>query len=150
MDKYCPITREVSCKCGKYQTKIPSWQVNLKLTLRKLFTDHAVYTKFVINGIIGIYPNVPAMTQRLLSNQIDIGDQLKPIIGDSRRKELTDLLTKHIILAADVITITSSNKAQQELQIAVNNLFENSDQVAAFLTSLNPEKLPYHFIKTST
>ena len=141
--EYCPITGETDCKCGKPQYKISSMKVDLKATLRKLFTDHAVYTKFVLNDIVDGVSSVNAFLNRLLDNQVDIGNQLKAIIGEEAGNTLTYLLQQHIKLAGEVIKSAAGHDDENVLQRNVNELFENSNKVAEFLSSLNPEQLPY-------
>jgi len=144
----CSVTGEINCRCG--QKKINDRNahitevVDVKATLRKLFTDHAVYTKFVINAIVdAILDEIKdrdVLIQRLLDNQVDIGNQVKLVIegekGEEIGNKLTVLLTKHIELAKEVITSAKSDKP--ELKKNVEALFKNSDEVSEFLTSLNP------------
>jgi len=49
---YCPITNERNCKCLYKQEGISALKVDLRSALRKLFTDHAVYTSFVLKSIV--------------------------------------------------------------------------------------------------
>lgn len=138
---FCPTTGEVHCKCLTPKIRISSLKVDLKSALRKLFTDHGVYTAFVLKSIVDGISDVPVFLDRLLLNQEDIGDQLKPIVGDAKGNLLTDVLTEHINLAGDVITAATKN--DPTLNDKIKKLFENSDEVARVLTSLNPSKLPY-------
>ena len=147
MNYHCSITGETRCKCIKTNAKISSIQVDLKSSLRKLFTDHAVYTKFILNAIINKTPDLNILLEHLMINQEDIGNQLKPIIGDYNGNMLIMLLKKHIELAG-------SNKMAVNLPFNLflieNNikmLFSNGEQVARFLTFLNPIKLHYDVIK---
>jgi hypothetical protein len=143
----CKITGENNCKC-LYETKTHI-ETHLKEVLRKLFTDHAVYTSFVLKSIVDgtkddchrQASSTTVFLDRLLLNQKDIGDQLKSHIGVANGNKLTKLLTTHIKLAGAVMT--SAVKNDKNLQKNIDSLFLNSDQVAAFLTSLNSKKLPY-------
>ncbi len=141
--KYCARTGEVHCKCNEENKIKPivALQVNLQMTCRKLFTDHAVYTALVMKSLVSKLPDVEVLLPRLLENQVDIGDQLKPIIGQDRGDAMSKALTQHINLAAKVIkgAISKSKKLDEYLE----ELYSNGDQIAEFLTSLNPEKLPY-------
>lgn len=134
----CPITGEKHCKCIDH--KEPIDHIDLKSTLRKLFTDHGVYTAFVLKSIIDdVSPDV--FLKRLLVNQKDIGDELKPLIGNTKGNLITKLLTEHIKLAGECIKAAA--KHDKQIQKKLNMLFKNSDQVAAALSSINPQKLPY-------
>lgn len=141
--RYCAVTGEVHCKCEGEKEGIPAIKVNMRETMRKLFTDHAVFTKFVLQAIVDAHPGVTSLLTRLKQNQTDIGDQLKPIIGVKLATKLSDLLLEHITLAGEVITAASDDLADKTtLESAITKLMENSGRVAEFLTSLNPVKLP--------
>jgi hypothetical protein len=117
-------------------------EIDLKSTIRKLFTDHAVYTSFVLKSIVDHHDaDTKVLLPRLLQNQKDIGEQLKPFIGSSKGNKLTKVLTEHIQLAGAVIKDATYNNPQLEQDI--KKLFNNSDDVAMVLTSINPELLPY-------
>lgn len=139
--QYCSVTGERNCKCLYQKEKISALKVDLKSVLRKLFTDHGVYTAFVLKSIVDCTNDTQVFLNRLLINQKDIGDQLKPIVGESAGNKVTTVLTNHIKLAGDVITAATTGDKTLNNKIAL--LFNNSDQVAATLTSLNPDKLPY-------
>jgi hypothetical protein len=117
-------------------------EIDLKSTIRKLFTDHAVYTSFVLKSIVDHHDaDTKVLLPRLLQNQKDIGDQLKPFIGSSKGNKLTKVLTEHIQLAGAVIKDATYNNPQLEQD--KKKLFKNSDDVAMVLTSFNPDMLPY-------
>jgi len=78
---------------------------------------------------------------RLLMNQKDIGDQLKPIIGVEKGTRITEVLISHIKLAGDVIK--AARNRDDDLNNKIDLLFINSDLVAETLTSLNSEVLPF-------
>ena len=138
---FCPITHESHCKCLYVRDKVCSLKVDLKSSLRKLWTDHAVFTALVMKSIVDNNKDTKVLLDRLLLNQKDIGDQLKPIIGENKGNELTNILKEHIKLAGDVITAAVKNDGM--LEIKIKNLFNNSDQVALILSSLNEYKLCY-------
>ena len=142
-DQYCRRTGEVHCKClpGRTLNHVHPLKVDLKAALRKLFTDHAVYTAFVLKAIVDGTADVSAFSKRLIQNQKDIGDQLAPLVGAAAGQKLTNLLTEHIKLAA--ATITAATKKSAELNGLLDKLFKNSNDIAAFLTSLNQTMLPY-------
>src|SRR5258708_26543703 len=138
---YCPITHESHCKCIYKSELVSPLKVDLKSALRKLFTDHGVYTAFVLKSIVDGTKDTPVYLNRLLDNQKDIGDQLKPIVGELKGNEITKVLKEHIKLAGDVIT--AAVKKDKTLNNKIKLLFINSDLVAETLTSLNEEALPY-------
>lgn len=137
----CPITGENQCKCLYDRTLISLPEVDIQSTMRKLFEDHANYTAFVIKSIVDHGKDTSDLLPRLLDNQKEIGNQLKPYIGQTKGNRLTKVLTDHIKLAGDVIQAATNNSSQ--LESAKAKLFKNSNDVAMTLTSINPEMLPY-------
>jgi len=59
------------------------------------------------------------LLDRLLLNQVDIGDQLKSIVGEDNGNNLTTLLEKHIELAGDVIKAAVANDQMLEEKIEI-------------------------------
>jgi hypothetical protein len=144
MVEYCPVGHEAHCKCAVPRRKITALQVDMSAALRKLFTDHAHYTSEVMVAIVFRQPEArtEAVLTRLLRNQVDIGDQLEPIIGPERSAHLTRLLTRHIELAGQVIKEASGISQNVPLQKLIEDLMREGDEVAALLTELNPVMLP--------
>lgn len=136
----CLVTGETHCKC-KHNPCI-TYPVDMKETLRKLFTDHAVYTKFVINSVLDSNPDATDLLNRLMQNQNDIGDYVKPIIGGHNGNLLAELLRGHIGKAGEALAAVKSRNPQA-ISVAVNNLLNQGDSVALFLSNLNPVRLPY-------
>ena len=157
MKKYCPVTGETRCRCAGEKKMIGPEKVDLKAALRKLFTDHAIFTANTIHAVVDGTKDVDEVVKRILQNQVDIGNQLKPIIGEEKGKRATMLHLQHIELASEVIKAAkkalgesqSQNKKGDKVALAdfQKKLFANSVKVAEFLTSLNPEKLPYSATK---
>lgn len=110
--------------------------------LRKLFTEHAVYTKFYIESALEALPDLSAITARLLQNQDDIANYLKPYIGVNKAAQLADLLKAHILAAAKVVAAAKEGD-KAKLDEAVAGLFANSALVARLLSTFNPEVLTY-------
>lgn len=143
-DYSCNVTGEPLCKC-KYI--IEGYEPpTVKEALRKLFSDHAVYTNNYIMAEIFQNPNLSQITERLLENQVDIGEYLKKFIGKRKSDTLIKLLKEHIVFASNFVTqsiISNSRKIKN----AEENLFDNSTKIAEFLNSLNSDKLPFEDVK---
>lgn len=136
----CPITGETNCKCLFDRSNLVLPEVDLKTTMLKLWSDHGNYTVFVIKSIVDHNQDTDVLLPRLLNNQKEIGDQLKPYIGTAKGNKLTKVLQEHIKLAGEVIKAATYNKPIEQ---AKAKLFKNSDEVAMVLTSINPDILPY-------
>src|SRR3990172_7723064 len=57
--------------------------------MRELWEDHATWTRLTIVSIVADLPDTQATVARLLQNQVDIGDAIKPFYGDAAGDQLT-------------------------------------------------------------
>jgi hypothetical protein len=57
--------------------------------MRRLWEDHITWTRLFIVSASADLPDTPATTQRLLRNQQDIGDAIKPFYGRAAGERLT-------------------------------------------------------------
>lgn len=114
---------------------------DLRVEFRKLWSEHAIYTKFFIISVLADIPDADLLAARLLRNQVDIGNFLKPFIGEVKGDEITKLLQEHILAAAAAVAAVKSGD-QQAINEAVERLFQNSREVSLAISSLNPRKLP--------
>src|SRR2546425_10180561 len=71
--------------------------------MRKLWEDHVTWTRLVIVDVAFGTADTQATLQRLLQNQVDIGNAIKPFYGEAAGSQLTALLTSHIILARNIL-----------------------------------------------
>jgi outer membrane murein-binding lipoprotein Lpp len=69
---------------------------DLKSVMRKLWEDHITYTRNYIISALAEFPDADAVAKRLLRNQDDIGDAIKPYYGAEAGKKLASLLREHI------------------------------------------------------
>lgn len=109
----------------------------LKRDMRKLWTDHVVWTRDYIIAAVGDQPDAQSAATRLLKNQDDIGNAVAKYYGAPAGQQLTTLLKEHITIAVDVIThAKAGNKAAQ--QQADAKWQQNGTQIADFLSKANP------------
>lgn len=66
--------------------------------MRKLWEDHITWTRVFIISAVADLPDKDAATQRLLQNQVDIGNAIKPFYGDAAGDRLALLLKEHKLL----------------------------------------------------
>jgi hypothetical protein len=107
----------------------------------KLWEEHITFTRLFIVDAAASLPEKDATTARLLQNQVDIGNAIKPYYGDAAGDQLTTLLKEHITTAADVVTAAKMND-KKKLDAATKAWFANADTIAAFLSKANPSNWP--------
>jgi len=110
---------------------------DLKSDMRKLWEDHITWTRNVIFCIADGLPGADQATKRLLQNQVDIGNAIKPYYGDDAGKKLTDLLTPHITIAAELVKAAKAGN-NAALDDANKRWQANADKISAFLSNANP------------
>jgi hypothetical protein len=116
--------------------------------MRKLWEDHITYTRNVIISLelndpaaSAVLPDLSTVVDRLLQNQADIGDAIKPFYGAAAGDQLTALLREHITGAASVLTALKTNN-QAALQAAITAWYANAHDIAVFLSNANPTNWP--------
>ena len=111
--------------------------VMLKQDMRKLWTDHVVWTRDYIVAAVGDQPDAQAAAGRLMKNQEDIGNAVAKFYGAPAGQQLTTLLKRHISIAVDLIKAAKAgDKAAQ--QQADNKWQQNGVEIADFLSKANP------------
>jgi len=107
----------------------------------KYWEDHITWTRLYIISALSDSPDLPDTTQRLLQNQVDIGNAIRPFYGDAAADQLTALLRTHILIAADVL---ASARANDSASLSANMLRwqANADDIGDFLATANPSQWP--------
>jgi hypothetical protein len=109
--------------------------------MRKLWEDHIVWTRqFIISAAHGL-PDIDPTTQRLLANQVDIGNAFRRFYGDAVANQLTQLLTDHILIAAQIVTAAKAGDSAT-VAAASARWTANADEIAALWNRINPRAWP--------
>jgi hypothetical protein len=106
--------------------------------MRALWEVHGTWTERAIVDFAGGLPDVPFVVTRLLANQTDIGNAIKPYYGAKAGNALTALLKTHINDAVAVLKAAKSGDSKA-LATAKTAFYANGDQVARFLHAANPQ-----------
>jgi len=109
----------------------------LRTDMRKLWEDHVTWTRNVICCLTDGLPGADQAVKRLLKNQDDIGNAIKPLYGEDAGNKLTALLHDHIIIAADVVKAAKASD-NAALDAAYKKWLANADEISAFLGKANP------------
>lgn len=114
--------------------------------MRKLWEDHIVYTRLYIVSTAAGLPDADLIAQRLLQNQTDIGNAIKPFYGDDAGNQLTVLLKDHILGAAEVLAAAKAGDTAK-FDAANQKWYANGDDIAVFLNAANPKDFPLDAMK---
>ena len=109
----------------------------LRMAMHKLWEDHIVWTRNVILNMMDDLPGTEQAVNRLLSNQDDIGNAVKPFYGEAGGKELTRLLREHITTAADLLKAAKAGD-NSAFDAANKKWSANADEISDFLSKANP------------
>ena len=88
----------------------PVSRVAFQNSMRELWTDHIVFTRtFIVSATAGAGDTAVAL-QRLLRNQDEIGDAIKPYYGEAAGAQLATLLRSHIQLAGKALVAAKGSQ----------------------------------------
>jgi hypothetical protein len=124
----------------------PDAQVTFRNETRKAWEDHIIWTRLFIVSALADLPDVEAATQRLLQDQVDIGNLVKPYYGEAAGNQLTALLRDHILGAAELLDAAKRGDTEA-VQAASDTWYANGDDIAVFLNSANPTSWPLESVK---
>jgi len=112
-------------------------EVDLRNAMRQLWEEHIVYTRNFIISALADLEDTGKVAERLLRNQDDIGNAIKPIYGEEAGKKLSALLRDHILIAADIVKAAKAGD-NDSVAKGQKKWTENADAIAEFLGGANP------------
>jgi hypothetical protein len=117
-------------------------QVRFHDGMRKLWEDHITWTRLAIVSFAAGLPDFDPTAARLLRNQEDIGNAIKPYYGRRAGNRLTALLKEHI---GGAVELLQAAKAGDDARFAAAKQawYRNGRQIARFLADANPRFLPF-------
>jgi hypothetical protein len=109
--------------------------------MRELWEQHAAWTRSAIVSFAAGNPDFSHSAARLMRNQVDIGNAIKPYYGRAAGNQLTRLLREHI---AGAVTLLEAAKANDTaaLTTAKDAWYVNGRQIADFLHRANRRNWP--------
>jgi len=124
-----------------YAQSAPMSKSNLRDSMDKLWEDHVTWTRLYIVSAAANLPDKNSTAQRLLQNQSDIGDAIKPLYGDAAGDKLAGLLKDHIMISTEIIDAAKAGDAAKKDE-AANRWNANADDIAVMLSAANPKNWP--------
>lgn len=119
----------------------PTTRSAFRNAMRVLWEDHITWTRLYIVSVAADLPDKDATAGRLLKNQADIGNAIKPYYGSAAGDKLTALLRGHILTAAELLAAAKAGDTAKVGQ-ARTRWYANADEIAAFLSGANPKHWP--------
>jgi hypothetical protein len=114
------------------QQPTPSFRAGM----RKLWTDHIIWTRqYIVSAVDGL-PDADAAAGRLLKNQEHIGNAIIPFYGQAAGTALTNLLKQHIMIAVDLVAAAKAND-QDKFAQEDQKWTKNAEDIATFLSGAN-------------
>jgi hypothetical protein len=110
---------------------------SLKTHMRKLWTDHVIWTREYLVAAIAATQDAQTAAGRLLKNQEHLGNAIVPYYGQEAGNGLTALLKQHILIAVDLIAAAKAGQ-QDKFQEHDQRWTQNAQDIAAFLAKANP------------
>jgi hypothetical protein len=105
--------------------------------MRKLWSDHVVWTRLYIVAAAAGDQSTQTAANRLLRNQEDIGNAIATYYGAAAGSRLTDLLKQHILIAVDLVAAAKAGD-NAKVADADRRWHANADDLATFLSGANP------------
>lgn len=111
--------------------------VQLKTDMQKVWIDHTIWTRSYIVSAISNRPDQQDVLDRLLQNQQDIGNLIKPYYGEAAGNKLADLLREHILIAGKIVAAAKAGN-QADVKKLEADWHRNADDISKFLSAANP------------
>ena len=115
------------------QTKV----TELRIALHNLWVEHIVWTRQYVVAAAADQPDASFAAERLMRNQEEIGNAIKPFYGDQAGDQLTSQLKDHILIAVDLLTAAKAGDSNAVEEIE-ERWYANADEIATFLSGANP------------
>lgn len=110
---------------------------NLSNEMRMLWEQHVFWTRLLIVSILGSLKDLQETEKRLLRNPDDIGRIYGKFYGPRIQKTVTDLLTEHLVIGAELVT-AFKNEDTKEINRLNTLWYDNADRMAKAFASFNP------------
>ncbi len=113
-------------------------QVKIENEFRRLWIDHVLWTSnYITSATTSGAEDQKQVLARLMKNQVDIGNAIKPVYGEKFGNKLRALLEEHIVIAGKIVDAAKSQNEDMVNQLN-KEWYRNADDIAVFLNGINP------------
>ncbi|RSL33911.1 glycosyltransferase [Salibacterium salarium] len=128
----------ISANPNTQEQNISQSEVQFENEFRRLWIDHVLWTSnYITSATTAGAEDQEQVLARLLKNQEEIGNAVKPVYGEDAGNKLTDLLKEHIVIAGKIVDAAKDGKEDIVNQLN-KEWYRNADDIAEFLSGANP------------
>jgi hypothetical protein len=109
----------------------------LRADMRKLWTEHAIWTRDNLNAVLDDTPEQKAAAARLKMNNGEIGDLFGTYFGKQTGDKITSLLNDHAQIGGDLARAVKDRDIAL-VKDATSRWNDNAEQIADALSSASP------------
>lgn len=109
--------------------------------MRKLWEEHVAWTRLAIVDFAAGSGGFDPTAARLLQNQVDIGNAIKPYFGAAAGDQLAALLHDHITIAVEILQDAKAGDTAAA-ENAEDRWYANANDIADLLARANPRFWP--------
>lgn len=119
------------------QTYISQTMLDVINTYRLLWEQHGAWTRMAISSLVFDTPDKEFTIKRLLRNPKDFSVIFKYFYGDMIGNQFDELLTEHLVVAADLVNAAKTGDTELVGDIE-KRWYQNGMDIARFLNQINP------------
>jgi len=112
-------------------------QQQLYNTLRRLWMEHVLWTRFFLVSTAFDLPDLDYVTKRLLRNPADFAYVLRPLYGSEKAVKFGNLLADHLQIAGQLVNAAKAGDTESADMLR-EKWYLNASEIASYLGELNP------------
>jgi len=114
--------------------------------MMELWTSHFIYTGLVFMTFFDNDPELDVAKERLIQNQVDIGNLFGQLYGEKTGKSITSLLLEHNHDAI-MVMVAINNSDDRASKIAIHDFYDNANRIGIALDKLKGTNIFRHHMK---
>lgn len=130
----CFANIRVLADMGSDKTSYTNKEVDLRISLRKLFSDNLSWQRIYFLEALSVSAEADKAKDRLGKNAENLANALKPYIGDEAGNQLTQALKQNIQLISDYV---NAARTGADKSFTTEKMHDNLDNEADILSRAN-------------